>query len=188
MISDTSIHENQEQALSAYLDSLMGVADPEASPFAVAASQPAANDALENSEQPQRYYTLLIQGVRLALPAERIGKLAPFTDCAGEGASALHLGYIEFSGRLVPVLAAGELIMPGRVQPIPYQLIVVDKAGQFALACHGSDAEIEVLSSDVRWKTDHTSRRWLAGTAIAQRCALLDTDELGRLAAAENAQ
>ncbi len=183
MYTRSSIHENQEQALSAYLDSLIGVVHAPEPDFTPARPVPAAAP-----EKPERYFSFTVGGLRLALPANAIGKVAKFTDCAGEGASALHLGYVEYNGRLVPVLSAGELVMPNRAQPIPYQRIIVEAAGYFALACHGIDPELEIARADVCWKTDRTARRWLAGTLIQKRCALLDRDELARLAAAEDAR
>jgi purine-binding chemotaxis protein CheW len=179
------ICENQEQALAAYLDSLIGAVAAEQAPYA--APQYQATPATPPSAA-ERYFCFTVGGLRLALPLQDIGKVARFSDCAGEGASALHAGYVEYQGRLVPVLAAGELVMPGRAQPIAYQLIVVDAAGRFALAVHGMEPELEISRSDVCWKSDRTSRRWLAGTLVQQRCALLDTEELARLAAAEDAQ
>lgn len=186
MATGTNICENQEDALSLYLDSLIGVLGTGEPSFAPAVPAPAPDPAAP-SAIAKRHYCFTVGGLRLALPLECVGKLAKFTECAGEGASALHLGYVEYNGRLVPVLAAGELVMPGRPQPIPYQLIVVDASGRFALACHSIDPELDVRREDVCWKTDRTARRWLAGTMIRKRCALLDTEELARIAAAEDA-
>jgi purine-binding chemotaxis protein CheW len=188
MTTTSTVYENQEQALTAYLDSLIGVVAAEESPYARSAPAQATPVAAAPDESPERYFCFNVGGLRLALPLRRVGKLANFADCAGEGASALHVGYIEHHGRLVPVLAAAELVMPGRHPPIPYQVIVVDAAGKFALACHGIESELEVSRSEVQWKSDRTSRRWLAGTLIQRRCAMLDAEELARLAAAEDAQ
>jgi purine-binding chemotaxis protein CheW len=189
----SDICENQERALSTYLDSLVGALDLKgdatllyACPLPVEENEAYKWIAspFKSSEVAERYFCFTVGGLRLALPSMRVAKIAKFTECAGEGASPLHAGYVDYGGRLVPVLSTAELIMPGRAQPITYQLIVVDAAGRFALACHSVDPELDIRHGEVRWQTDRTARRSLAGSLIQKRCALLDIEALARLAGA----
>ena len=75
---------------------------------------------------------------------------------------------------------AGET--PGR-QAGPF--VVLDD-GDWALACTRIGAVIELQGNDVRWRTAAGKRPWLAGTAMKQRCALLDIDALIGLLADEH--
>lgn len=173
-----SIRDNQDEALSDYLNALFGVSNADVAPFAAPAA-PAAASAI--------WFCFTVSGLRVALPADSVGAVVNFAERAGTPASELHLGYVEYRGRLVPVLGGSQLVMAG-VPHLPYQRIVIAADGRYALAVHGVEPELDIPSAEVCWKTDTTRRRWLAGTYIQKRCALLDIEELAAIAAAEDAR
>lgn len=178
-MTSTGICENQDEALTGYLDALFGapveITHAAPTPVPVATSRPAS------------YLCFTISGLRMAMAADAVGPVLKFSERAGAEASPLHLGYVEYNGRLVPVLSGTELVL-GKAPDVPYQRIVVEAGGRFALAVHGLDQRLEIAAEDICWKTVATRRRWLAGTYTQKRCALLDIEELAALAAAEDAR
>ncbi|MBT8139770.1 MAG: chemotaxis protein CheW, partial [Gammaproteobacteria bacterium] len=81
------------------------------------------------------------------------------------------------------VLDTARLVMPERYSP--------DMAGQYRQALKISDtnwyfavdsigSERSFNAQDVRWRSQHTRREWLAGTVIDQMCAIVDVESLHR--------
>ena len=50
----------------------------------------------------------------------------------------------------------------------------------WALAIDVSGGEIQLSSKQIRWRSKHTRREWLAGTVLNKMCALIDIDVLDR--------
>lgn len=57
------------------------------------------------------------------------------------------------------------------------RLLLAGRDG-WALACPPGADTLQLRSAEVKWRTESTRRRWLAGTAQTQRCALIDVDAL----------
>jgi hypothetical protein len=56
-------------------------------------------------------------------------------------------------------------------------LIVLKRQGS-ALVCDAVGAVAYLDRKDITWRSDTTARRWLLGTSLTQRIALIDIDEL----------
>ena len=57
-----------------------------------------------------------------------------------------------------------------------FKHIVLIADGTWGLACDDLGDVKKIAPDDVRWRSDGSSRQWLAGTAIDLMCALLDVD------------
>jgi purine-binding chemotaxis protein CheW len=179
----TNICADPVAAVASYLDSLLTPEPERAPPHAPVTPVPAA--VVPATERKRdKYFIFCVSGLRLALPLKDVGGVLDFALCAAHPAPPLILGTVDQLGRQVPVLATAELVMPGPPLAIPYQRIVVAADGRYGLACHSVEPAIEASADDVRWKTEQTRRRWLAGTLLKDRCALLDAAEISALAIA----
>ena len=191
----------QGLALGAYLEELLSdttpaagavAADAEAQPLQTGASDHVAPPETRSSEPAPvqdrlQVRVLEVAGLSLAVPVARVkevvtsqSRFTPLSDpvppLLGVLASAAGESRVVDTARLIlpqdRSTQAGET--PGR-QAGPF--VVLDD-GDWALACTRIGAVIELQGNDVRWRTAAGKRPWLAGTAMKQRCALLDIDAL----------
>ena len=133
----------------------------------------------------ERFQALLfrVAGLTLAVPLVELSGIQPWE---GEqvtpmpGHTSWYLGLTQYRGRSVPVIDTAELVLPpdrlAGLSPATERLgrVVFIDDGQWGLAC---DEVAEVLSLDpeqVRWRSNRTKRRWLAGTVIEHMCAIID--------------
>lgn len=172
---------DQGLALTTYLESLLS-ADlyvPDL-PVDVAAPTVIRSADLAVAKEPALPLTCLVfnlAGLKLAIPVERVSALLDYTQCVGLSQPPLQLGQVAYNGRMLPVWDIAHVVMPQTSITESYRhLVVVD--GRCAWACHKVDAVIEVLSAAVRWRSERTKRRWLAGMIATPPCALLDADTL----------
>ena len=177
-LEPSPICEDQHHALSNYLDALLSV--PQVSSLSQAAVAPLTiPDAPEAvSGASLKCFVFTVAGLKLALPLARVTEIVDFSACGGTPMPPQVLGSLAYDGRQVPVLDSAHIILPGS-HPVPaYRWLVVVDHGSYALACDSVAANIEVAQDAVRWRTTSTKRRWLAGTLLQHRCALLDADEV----------
>jgi purine-binding chemotaxis protein CheW len=50
----------------------------------------------------------------------------------------------------------------------------------WSIAVDSIGGEIGLTPQNVRWRSEHTRREWLAGTVVDKMCALIDIDLLNR--------
>ena len=133
-----------------------------------------------------RFQALLfkVAGLTLAVP---LVELSGIQEWDGDkvtpmpGHVSWYLGLTQYRDRTVPVIDTAELVLPEdrlqRLQLTPQeriQRVVFIDDGRWGLAC---DEVAEVITLDheqVRWRSNRTKRRWLAGTVIEQMCAIID--------------
>jgi len=192
---NTSICEDQRLALNTYLESLlsssveissMPLVTPTASPesiFPVARRSAPQVDTSELASAPLtgtrlKCFVFTVAGLKLALPLARVTEIVDFAECSGAAVPPLVLGSVVHEGHNVPVLDSARIILPDSNMTPSYQWLVIVDHGSYALACDSVDPSMEVAHDAVRWRTHLTKRRWLAGTLLQQRCALLDADEV----------
>ena len=56
---------------------------------------------------------------------------------------------------------------------------------QYGLACDEVNEVVTLSPEEVRWRTQRTQRRWLAGTVIEHMCALIDANAFAELLASQ---
>ena len=130
-------------------------------------------------------------GLRMAVAAGDIARTVPWP---GELAPAprkrpLCLGVMEEGTVSVPVMDLAGLVIPERLRDShlaagPSHVLVA--SGGLGLACHGVDGVVGVPRDAVNWRSERTSRRWLAGTITEHGSALLDMAALQLLLRGED--
>ena len=141
--------------------------------------------------------TFKIANLKLALPLQYLGKVEPFAgaDCISPSLkvsniaeqsnwqnSFLECCLGEVDDRVI--VDTARLVMPERydnnmVSNYRQVLLIRDMDWCFAVDSIGGQMDINV--SEVRWRSQHTRREWLAGTIIEKMCAIVDVDALHRL-------
>ena len=192
-LQNHAVCDDQRLALSSYLECLLA-APVELAALPTAVTRPAAVPVVPRLSAPQleapvvaaapdagarlKCFVFNVAGLKLALPLARVTEIIDFAECSGTAVPPLVLGNVVYEGRDVPVLDSARIILPDRNVTPSYQWLVMVDHGSYALACDSVDPSMEVAHDAVRWRTHLTKRRWLAGTLLQQRCALLDADEV----------
>ncbi len=94
----------------------------------------------------------------------------------------LYIGLLQENGQCIPVIDLARLILPARLRDqkssLACQRILLIGNRCWGLACNGVSEVVSVESSAVNWRTERTSRKWLAGTIGSYGSALLDAGAL----------
>lgn len=172
---------DQGVALTSYLESLLSAdlyAPEPRSDISESAVVHAPDLAVTKAPAlPLTCFVFNLAGLKLAIPLERVAALLDYAQCTGLPQPPYQLGQLAYNGRMLPVWDIAQVVMPQTSITEPYRhLVVVD--GRCAWACHKVDTVIEVMSDAVRWRSERTKRRWLAGMVATPPCALLDADTL----------
>jgi len=73
--------------------------------------------------------------------------------------------------------------MPERYQPDMienYRYVLVIPGCNWGLAVDSVGGVLDLQPEQVRWRSVHTRREWLAGTVVDKMCALIDVEALNR--------
>lgn len=97
----------------------------------------------------------------------------------------LCLGVLFDETHEIPVIDLARVIVPERLReqqiPLVYEQIMITTDRRWGLACHGVSEMVTIESSAVNWRSERTSRKWLAGTISSYGSALLDVQALESL-------
>jgi len=195
---------NQQLALRAYLDALLGDASPPpvsspsapAEPVASAAEQALAPAVAATGDgvpdwAESRFQALLFEvaGLTLAVPLVKLKGVVSGVEALTPmpGHSPLFLGVVPYQGFQSKVVDTARFVLPAdHAARLPEdaaerrrKLVMIDE-GRWALACSDIGDVMELGSADVKWRGTTGKRLWLAGTVIERMCALLDIDQLIR--------
>lgn len=137
--------------------------------------------------------------LKLAIPQQFIERVEPITEIfdadtdllsapgdGNSGSSTLGTIVTRQEGTDRPrchLVDTAKLVMPERYSPEMrggYRHAVIMKELDWALAVDAIGAQVDYASSKVRWRSLHTRREWLAGTVIADMCAIVDIDAVYR--------
>ncbi len=130
--------------------------------------------------------TFTVAGLTLAAPLERLNGIVQWPgELTGlPGYADWFMGLLPNRGQNVRVIDTAQIVMPdGRMpdsRPVleRVRFVVLIDDGRWGLAADAI-AQVLTLSRDgVRWRGEGGKRPWLAGTAVAQMCAVLDIDNL----------
>ena len=137
-----------------------------------------------------------VAGLKLAVPARfirsmEILELEPVNVASNDendSVNGIVLGTAlipEADQNLVamPVLNTAKVVMPERYDVSmteSYRHVLTFHHCAWALAIDVSGGEIQLSSKQIRWRSAHTRREWLAGTVVDKMCALIDIDVLDR--------
>ncbi len=126
-------------------------------------------------------------GLTLSVPLVRLNGILPWADDVTfmPGHAEWFLGLIKNRGKQVKVVDIAKFVIPHNhkareslSEERNFKHIILIDEGQFGIACDGLGDVLKLTQDKVRWRTDRSSRPWLAGTVIDHMCALMDVDSL----------
>lgn len=126
-----------------------------------------------------------VSGLTLAVPLVKLNSVIPWSEKIVETPNKTdwYLGLVNHQGKNVKVIDTALMVLPENRRQL-----LVDEAAQRAshillvddynwgLACDEIGDVIWLSADDVKWRQNKCQRPWLAGTAIQQMCALIDTE------------
>jgi len=122
----------------------------------------------------------------LSVPLVRLSGIVPWPGklTAVPGYADWFLGLLPSRGRQVKVIDIAKFVIPENhkarntlasgERQLKHIILIDD--GRLGLACDELNGILKLTQEQVRWRSDRTTRPWLAGTIIEQMCALLDID------------
>lgn len=90
------------------------------------------------------------------------------------------LGDFSAMNTVTKVVDTGAWMLPGRFDPglAQYEEVLILKGRRWALACDALVKSLRMPHADIVWAGEQSSRPWLLGTNMTERCAILDVDKL----------
>jgi purine-binding chemotaxis protein CheW len=143
-----------------------------------------------------------VSGLKLAVPVQFVDSMQPLdliSVATSSSETSLSKGEASSSNPLIlgqmkvdrgedaqpfcAVLDTARLVMPERYDngmQESYRYILTLKNCDWSIAVDSIGGEIGLTPQNVRWRSEHTRREWLAGTVVDKMCALIDIDLLNR--------
>lgn len=135
-----------------------------------------------------------VAGLTLAVPLVDLNGVVEWDDEAittMPGHADFYLGLMTHLNRQIPVVDTARLVLPANKRVAlagedPRQRVtrvVLINDSRYGLACDEVNEVITLKADAVRWRSQRTKRRWLAGTVIKHMCALVDATAFADLLA-----
>jgi purine-binding chemotaxis protein CheW len=135
-----------------------------------------------------------VAGLTLAVPLVDLNGVVEWDEARiteMPGHADFYLGLMTHLKRQIPVVDTARLVLPEnkRVQLAgedPRQRVtrvVLINDSRYGLACDEVNEVVTLKADAVRWRSERTQRRWLAGTVIEHMCALVDATAFAELLA-----
>lgn len=124
-----------------------------------------------------------VAGLKLAIPLPLLGGVFNVNDKVTPlfGQAKWSLGVWQSDEQKLTVVDSAQLIMPERGKSLVDEgysyLIQLDRA-PWALACQEITDTVTLMEQSIKWRGEGSKRPWLAGTVIAEMCALIDVPGL----------
>lgn len=120
-----------------------------------------------------------VAGLKLAIPLPLLGGVFPVTDKITPliGQHAWSLGVWQGEDGKLTIIDSARLIMPERnvnLSDSGYAFFIQLDRSPWALACQEICDTVTLKMDSIKWRGDTSKRPWLAGTVIAEMCALVD--------------
>jgi purine-binding chemotaxis protein CheW len=135
-----------------------------------------------------------VAGLTLAVPLVELNgvvecDLSSVTEMPGH--ADFYLGLMHHLERTVPLVDTARFVLPpdklkllaGDDPKERISRVVMIQDCQYGLACDEVNEVITLSPDSVRWRTQRTQRRWLAGTVVDHMCALIDANAFADLLA-----
>lgn len=126
-----------------------------------------------------------VSGLTLAVPLVKLNSVVPWTDKIVETPNQTdwYLGLVQNLGKSVKVIDTALMVLPenrrANVAEDPADrfshILLVDDS-RWGLACDSIGDVIWLSADKVKWRKSKKQRPWLAGTALDQLCAVMDTE------------
>jgi len=134
---------------------------------------------LSDSEQFIEVCVFTVSGLKLAIPNDKISDVIALSEKIALVDNKLLQAVSDFGAdrATVSVINTSLLVMPDSGWSRPNKIILM-KDNHIGLTCDDVVESLKLDKNDVRWRTNNTKRRWLAGTVITRQMALLDVDKI----------
>ena len=120
---------------------------------------------------------------QLAAPLVTLGtiikKEKPFTRLAGQ--PDWFMGLLKSDNTNVQVVNTAKWLMPDQYDPEfqeNVQFVITLIGHEWGLACSAVQNAVQMEPEDVKWRSSHNTRPWVAGTVIDKMCSILDIETL----------
>ena len=137
------------------------------------------------AKQPFQCLLFKVSGLTLAVPLIKLNSVIPWTDNITQTPNKTnwYLGLVKSHGANVKVIDTALMVLPeNRRSSIDLDpshrfshILLVDNYN-WGLACDAIGDVIWLDQHKVKWRKNKTQRPWLAGTALEQLCAIIDTE------------
>ena len=135
-----------------------------------------------------------VAGLTLAVPLVDLNGVVEWNEervTTMPGHADFYLGLMSHLNRQIPVVDTARLVLPENKRKLlagedPRQRItrvVLINDGRYGLACDEVNEVVTLKADAVRWRSERTQRRWLAGTVVEHMCALVDATAFAELLA-----
>lgn len=135
-----------------------------------------------------------VAGLTLAVPLIELNGVVEcdLTDVTSmPGHADFYLGLLSYLEKSVPLVDTARFVLPPDKLKIlagddPKERItrvVMIQDCKYGLACDEVNEVITLSPDSVRWRSQRTQRRWLAGTVVDHMCALIDANAFAELLA-----
>ena len=127
-----------------------------------------------------------VSGLTLALPRTQLAGIYPIEAGSIEEGDSLSwsLGRMVVKGRSISVIDTANLVMPERYDPAMqtmFKYVIAVRGMDWGLAADRIDGRHIQEVDGVQWCSELTTRRWLAGTIINRRCALVEVNQMNKV-------
>ena len=126
-----------------------------------------------------------VSGLTLAVPLVKLNNVIPWNEkiVNTPNKTDWYLGLVNHHGKNVKVIDTALMVLPENRRHLLVEdaeqrsshILLVDDYN-WGLACDEIGDVVWLSSDDVKWRKNKRQRPWLAGTAIQQMCALIDTE------------
>jgi len=168
--------------------------EPEASEQPVEETRPVPAGKPDWAESEFQAMMFKVAGLALAVP---LIELNGVVECdlsnvtAMPGHADFYLGLMNYLEKSVPLVDTARFVLPPDKLKIlagddPKERItrvVMIQDCNYGLACDEVNEVITLNPDSVRWRSQRTQRRWLAGTVVEHMCALIDANAFAELLA-----
>lgn len=127
-----------------------------------------------------------VSGLTLAIPLVELAGIYPMTikSLGVKDERLSSMGLLSVKNRRISVIDTASVVMSDRYDPSMqerFNYVVAIKGMDWGLAVdHIDGAQLQEVNG-VRWRSELTTRRWLAGMVIDHACAIFEVNELNSL-------
>ncbi len=170
------------------------VETPIVEPVKAAVPEPVSEELPEWCQHEFQAMLFKVAGLTLAVP---LVDLNGVVECDLDDVSAMpghadfYLGLMKHLDKNVPLVDTARFVLPadklstlaGDDPQTRITRAVMIQDCQYGLACDEVNEVVTLSPDEVRWRTQRTQRRWLAGTVVEHMCALIDATAFAELLA-----
>jgi purine-binding chemotaxis protein CheW len=127
-----------------------------------------------------------VSGLTLALPLVELAGIYPLviTSLDAKDGRVSSMGLLPIKNRRISVIDTASVVMSGRYDSAMrgrFNYVVAIKGMDWGLAVDSIDgAHIQEVDA-VQWRSQLTRRRWLAGTVLDHKCAIVEANQLNAM-------